>query len=689
MDNKSYYVIHFCINKFQVVEFLDGVQVVPIRWLSEDKKKCVFPVHVNNQNQYNKMVATMSSPKESWQSWDVLKVIGSSDNFEKANKKMSDAVQYNLSEVNTEYEDTQKTQRKSRARKKISSSSEDETNCNNTLIDDYPTPPMIQQIGKKLRSKKLKHSETSEISSNLVQIQKSKLIQDTVYRSFKNYGTFLNKSSHEDDPDMFSEAIVQTPNKLQNMFSTPTKSIQRSYSKENSKLIHDTVCGSFKNQGTSLNKSLHEDDPDMFSEAIVQTPNKLQNMFSTPTKSIQRSYSKENSKLIHDTVCGSFKNQGTSLNKSLHEDDPDMFSEAIVQTPNKLQNMFSTPTKSIQRSYSKENSKLIHDTVHGSFKNQGTSLNKSLHEDDPDMFSEAIVQTPNKLQNMFSTPTKSIQRSYSKEHSKLIHDTVHGSFKNQGTSLNKSSQKDNAEMFLEAIVNSPNELQVQNEFHPNSKFENKINSSSQKRKNNSTPSYSNEMFRSSQTEMNFECWMSKSLNHILRSNAHLKMQNCMILENQKEIIAHLTSIKSTDLFEPIPEQFSMQFSEYFPLPNKEKVMEVEEKLLNNDFKMNFIKRIKTFGGVDISHFIKSCLQKLFSTELSTQISFTGKAFKKCSSPKLALIKLKLFQIICDVGRTCYPNYTDDIVQKSVTGWLRHSTDRLQSLIQKQLENNMD
>lgn len=42
----------------------------------------------------------------------------------------------------------------------------------------------------------------------------------------------------------------------------------------------------------------------------------------------------------------------------------------------------------------------------------------------------------------------------------------------------------------------------------------------------------------------------------------------------------------------------------------------------------------------------------------------------------------------DVGRTCYPNYTDDIVQKTVTGWLRHSTDRLQSLIQKQLENNI-
>lgn len=114
----------------------------------------------------------MSSPKESWQSWNVLKVIGSngkvfiipsinniiiyiiifsfinfiilSDDFEKANKKMSECVQYNLSEVNTDYEDIQKKQRKSRARKNIFSSSEDESNYSIKLKDDYPTPSKIQ-----------------------------------------------------------------------------------------------------------------------------------------------------------------------------------------------------------------------------------------------------------------------------------------------------------------------------------------------------------------------------------------------------------------------------------------------------------------------------------------------------------------------------------------------------------------
>jgi hypothetical protein len=82
--------------------------------------------------------------------------------------------------------------------------------------------------------------------------------------------------------------------------------------------------------------------------------------------------------------------------------------------------------------------------------------------------------------------------------------------------------------------------------------------------------------------------MTKSLNHIMRSNAHLKMQNCMLLENQKEIIARLSSIKSTDLFEPIPEQFSVQFSEYFPLADQQKLLEIEEMLLNTNLKMNLV-----------------------------------------------------------------------------------------------------
>lgn len=63
----------------------------------------------------------------------------------------------------------------------------------------------------------------------------------------------------------------------------------------------------------------------------------------------------------------------------------------------------------------------------------------------------------------------------------------------------------------------------------------------------------------------------------------------MLLENQKEILARLSaSVQSTDLFEPISEQFSMKFTEYFPLASKEKVLEVEEMLLNDDFKMNFV-----------------------------------------------------------------------------------------------------
>lgn len=59
-----------------------------------------------------------------------------------------------------------------------------------------------------------------------------------------------------------------------------------------------------------------------------------------------------------------------------------------------------------------------------------------------------------------------------------------------------------------------------------------------------------------------------------------------------------------------------------------------------------MKKIKTYGGIDISHFIKSCMENLFSKELTTHLSFTGKKFKKTMCPKIGLNKLILFQAVC-------------------------------------------
>lgn len=57
-------------------------------------------------------------------------------------------------------------------------------------------------------------------------------------------------------------------------------------------------------------------------------------------------------------------------------------------------------------------------------------------------------------------------------------------------------------------------------------------------------------------------------------------------------------------------------------------------------------KIKSFGGQDVTHFVKYTLEKLISNKFATQISFTGKPFKKSSAtPKLAFNKLKLFQLI--------------------------------------------
>lgn len=82
--------------------------------------------------------------------------------------------------------------------------------------------------------------------------------------------------------------------------------------------------------------------------------------FSTPTNSFQKSYSKENSKMIQDTGYRSFKNQGSTiilclfnylvsfitlflditLNTSLHNNNADIVSEDLVLSPNELLSNF-------------------------------------------------------------------------------------------------------------------------------------------------------------------------------------------------------------------------------------------------------------------------------------------------------------------------------------------------------------
>lgn len=49
-------------NFFAIVEFEDGLQIIPNNWLSADLKKAVWPNFTNNKR-YDKAVKTMEEPQ--------------------------------------------------------------------------------------------------------------------------------------------------------------------------------------------------------------------------------------------------------------------------------------------------------------------------------------------------------------------------------------------------------------------------------------------------------------------------------------------------------------------------------------------------------------------------------------------------------------------------------------------------
>lgn len=67
---------------YMIVEFSDGLQIVPAKWLNNIKETCIWPSHFKTQLRINKAVITGEMPKErcDWQELEVKRIFGSASN---------------------------------------------------------------------------------------------------------------------------------------------------------------------------------------------------------------------------------------------------------------------------------------------------------------------------------------------------------------------------------------------------------------------------------------------------------------------------------------------------------------------------------------------------------------------------------------------------------------------------------
>lgn len=66
------------MKKFAVIDFEDGMDIVPTGWLSKDEKECRWPKLIKSCSQFYKAVRNSDQPKNDWSFITVFKVLAES-----------------------------------------------------------------------------------------------------------------------------------------------------------------------------------------------------------------------------------------------------------------------------------------------------------------------------------------------------------------------------------------------------------------------------------------------------------------------------------------------------------------------------------------------------------------------------------------------------------------------------------
>ncbi|XP_046405016.1 uncharacterized protein LOC124170333 [Ischnura elegans] len=103
--------------QFAIVEFFDGLQIIPSKWFVDESQGEAFFPSYSNDKRYYKAVEAVEDPQKGWLKHPIKKVWGYARNMERGREKLKE-VEF-FSDINTEPEETEKKKRRERAAYKI------------------------------------------------------------------------------------------------------------------------------------------------------------------------------------------------------------------------------------------------------------------------------------------------------------------------------------------------------------------------------------------------------------------------------------------------------------------------------------------------------------------------------------------------------------------------------------------
>jgi len=117
------------MGKFSIVEFEDGIKLVPILWIFNDNKKCYWP-NYTKQEEINQAIFNEEHPDSKWLSYNVLRKFGTADTYANGVRKLKLAEQFSNIVTSGKDDTEKKLYRRAKRRYCYISDSEEESSIN-------------------------------------------------------------------------------------------------------------------------------------------------------------------------------------------------------------------------------------------------------------------------------------------------------------------------------------------------------------------------------------------------------------------------------------------------------------------------------------------------------------------------------------------------------------------------------
>ncbi|KAF0710273.1 Uncharacterized protein FWK35_00029181, partial [Aphis craccivora] len=222
--------------EYSVVEFTDGINLVPSIWLTADRRKCHWPL-IENKMIYSKMVSSQVMPRSndpSWRIYPIKKVLCRTNTYLEGIHKLKIAEKYSEVESASDADPKAKrAKRQLRAKKNLfeNLSESDSDSITSNQKDDMKNTNLLKtQSTSEDQAQHNVHEDISEISQfpqfpdPIIEKTCSNMSQTEIYKHKSSEkaqleDTFISQLSRF--PDQTDETINSTPKSL-------TKKVQSS-----------------------------------------------------------------------------------------------------------------------------------------------------------------------------------------------------------------------------------------------------------------------------------------------------------------------------------------------------------------------------------------------------------------------------------------------------------------------------